>query len=334
VLSGDPLVVGGALIKAGKLESGDLAYLISADLLVPGIATLIQSVGFWRFGARLPLMQNCAFAAVSPMIALGSEYGVTAVYGSVIACGLFTMLLAPIFSKLLRFFPPLVTGTVILIVGLSVMSVAAGWAGGGAGSPTFGNPRNLIFTLLTLVIILVIERFAPPAIQRLSILTGLIPRHRDLHPLRDVRSQWGRPTGLARGQHPVLFRLPHLRGERHHRDVHRGPGHRDRDGGRHYGGRGDRGQARQPQAVVRRSACRWVLCLIPKLGGIVEGIPQAVLGGAGWRCSAWSPPEAGGQARSRRLSPLARLAGRCTARRMAASDPSTRTRLEARVTAV
>lgn len=79
------------------------------------------------------------------------------------------MLLAPIFSKLLRFFPPLVTGTVILIIGLSLMSVAAGWAGGGAGSPAFGNPKNLVFALLTVTI----ERFAPPAIQRLSILSGL-----------------------------------------------------------------------------------------------------------------------------------------------------------------
>lgn len=169
-----PLVVGGALIKAGKLESGDLAYLISADLLVAGIATLIQSLGFWRFGVRLPLMQGCTFAAVSPMIAIGSQYGVAAIYGSVIACGLFMMLLAPVFSKLLRFFPPLVTGTVILIIGLSLMSVAAGWAGGGAGTPTFGSPKNLIFALLTLTIILLIERFAPPAIQRLSILCGLI----------------------------------------------------------------------------------------------------------------------------------------------------------------
>ena len=78
-----PLVVGSALIAAGRLEPGDLAYLISADLLVAGIATLIQSISFWRFGVRLPLMQGCTFAAVSPMIAIGSQYGVTAIYGSV-----------------------------------------------------------------------------------------------------------------------------------------------------------------------------------------------------------------------------------------------------------
>ena len=80
-----PLIVGGALISQGKLQSSDLPYLISADLFVAGIATLIQSLGFWRFGVRLPLMQGCTFAAVAPMIAIGSQYGITAIYGSVIA---------------------------------------------------------------------------------------------------------------------------------------------------------------------------------------------------------------------------------------------------------
>lgn len=169
-----PLVVGSALIATGRLEPGDLAYLISADLLVAGIATLIQSIGFWRFGVRLPLMQGCTFAAVSPMIVIGSQYGVTAIYGSVIASGLLMMALAPVFAKLLRFFPPLVTGTVILIIGLSLMAVAAGWAGGGEGSDSFGAPVNLAFAALTLVIILALERFAPPALQRLSILLGLV----------------------------------------------------------------------------------------------------------------------------------------------------------------
>lgn len=169
-----PLVVGGALISAGRLAPGDLPYLISADLLVAGIATLIQSLGFWRFGVRLPLMQGCTFAAVSPMIAIGSQYGVTAIYGSVIAAGLLMILLAPVFAGLLRFFPPLVTGTVILIIGLSLMSVAAGWIGGGSGSPGFGSRVQVVFAGLTLLVILAIERFAPPALQRLSILLGLV----------------------------------------------------------------------------------------------------------------------------------------------------------------
>lgn len=97
-----PLIVGGAM----KLSPADLAYLITADLLVCGIATLIQCVGFWRFGVRLPIMQGCTFAAVSPMVLIGTTGGgLPAIYGSVIVAGLAIVLLAPVFGRLLRFFP-------------------------------------------------------------------------------------------------------------------------------------------------------------------------------------------------------------------------------------
>ncbi|MCC2032885.1 nucleobase:cation symporter-2 family protein [Microbacterium allomyrinae] len=163
-----PLIVGGAL----GYSAADLTFLISADLFVAGIATIIQSVGFWRFGVRLPLMQGVTFAAVGPMIAIGQSEGIQAVFGATIACGLFMILVAPFFSQLLRFFPPIVTGTVILIIGLSLMRVAAGWIidGSTEGAP----PINVAFAFGTLLLIVLIERFAPPALQRVSVLLGLV----------------------------------------------------------------------------------------------------------------------------------------------------------------
>ncbi|MGK2874521.1 MAG: nucleobase:cation symporter-2 family protein [Nocardioides sp.] len=174
-----PLIVGGAMIQAGELEPGDISHLIMADLLVAGIATIIQSVGFWRFGVRLPLMQGVTFAAVSPMITIGTDpdLGITAIYGSVIACGVFMMVIAPFFSQLVRFFPPIVTGTIILIIGVSLMRVAAGWFGGGtstAQGPNFGDQKFVAMAFATLLIVLVIERFGPPPIKRVSVLLGLI----------------------------------------------------------------------------------------------------------------------------------------------------------------
>lgn len=169
-----PLVVGGALISAGKLSPDDLGYLVTADLFVAGIATLIQSIGFKWFGVRLPLMQGCTFAAVSPMIVIGSQYGVGAIYGSVIASGIFMMLLAPIFAKLVRFFPPLVTGTVILIIGLSLMGVAANWIGGGIITDGGAPMQNVALAAGTLILIVLIERFAPPVLARISILLGIV----------------------------------------------------------------------------------------------------------------------------------------------------------------
>ena len=146
-----------------------------ADLFVAGIATIIQAVGFWRFGVRLPLMQGVTFAAVGPMITIGLNHGVTTIYGSVIACGLFMMVLAPVFGKLIRFFPPLVTGTIILIIGVSLMRVAAGWFGGGtATGADFGSPAAIGMGFFTLATILVIERFAPESLRRVSILLGLL----------------------------------------------------------------------------------------------------------------------------------------------------------------
>ena len=169
-----PFVVGGALIAAGKLTSADLSLLINADLFIAGIASIIQSVGFWRFGVRLPMMQGCTFAAVGPMIAIGTgpNGSAAAIYGAVIACGAFMLIAAPFFSMLVRFFPPLVTGTVILLIGLSLLDVAGGWI---ADNSTKGAPVLFVaFAFGTLVLIVLIERFAPTVLARLSILLGLV----------------------------------------------------------------------------------------------------------------------------------------------------------------
>ncbi|MEU1291623.1 nucleobase:cation symporter-2 family protein [Streptomyces sp. NPDC005840] len=165
-----PLIVGGAM----KLPPADLAYLITADLLVCGIATLVQCVGFWRFGVRLPIMQGCTFAAVSPMVLIGTTGGgLPAIYGSVIVAGLAIVLLAPVFGRLLRFFPPLVTGTVILIIGLSLLPVAGNWAAGGAGAADFGAPGNLALAAFVLAVVLGVQRFAPPFLSRIAVLVGI-----------------------------------------------------------------------------------------------------------------------------------------------------------------
>ncbi|OIJ68579.1 nucleobase:cation symporter-2 family protein [Streptomyces mangrovisoli] len=165
-----PLIVGGAM----KLSPADLAYLITADLLVCGIATLIQCVGFWRFGVRLPIMQGCTFAAVSPMVLIGTTGGgLPAIYGSVIVAGLAIVLLAPVFGRLLRFFPPLVTGTVILIIGLSLLPVAGNWAAGGSGAKDFGEPKNLALAAFVLAVVVGVQRFAPAFLARIAVLIGI-----------------------------------------------------------------------------------------------------------------------------------------------------------------
>jgi uracil-xanthine permease len=127
-----PLIVGRAL----KLTPDQVVQLISADLFCCGLVTLIQSLGFSRwFGIKLPVMMGVTFASVGPMVAMANAMpgvdGARAIFGAIIGAGVIAMLLAPLVSRMLRFFPPVVTGTIIAVIGISLMRVGIGWAMGG-----------------------------------------------------------------------------------------------------------------------------------------------------------------------------------------------------------
>src|SRR3954466_879639 len=152
------------LANAIGLSPEQLVHLINADLFTCGIASIIRSVGLWKSGVRLPLLQGVTFTAVSPMIAIGMASGggtdgLLVIYGAVIVAGIFTFLIAPFFSKLIRFFPPVVTGSVITIIGIALLPVAAADVVGGAG-PTLDptNPTYMAYALGTLALIVIIQR--------------------------------------------------------------------------------------------------------------------------------------------------------------------------------
>ncbi len=165
-----PLIIGGAL----KLSPAQMAYLIAADLFTCGIATLLQVIGTRYVGIRLPVVLGCTFTAVGPIIAVSLSSNLATAYGAIILAGIFVFLAAPLFGKLLRFFPTVVTGSVVTIIGLSLIPVAMNNAAGGMGSPDFGQPRNLLLALGTLVVILLINRFSTGFVRSISVLIGLI----------------------------------------------------------------------------------------------------------------------------------------------------------------
>ena len=165
-----PLIVGGAL----QLSAVQIAYLIAADLFTCGIATLLQVIGTRYTGIRLPVVLGCTFTAVGPIIAIGSASNLATVYGAIIVSGLFVVLAAPLFGKLLKFYPTVVQGSVVTIIGLSLIPVAMNNAAGGQGSPDFGQPHNLLLALGTLVVILLVNRLARGFLRAISVLLGLI----------------------------------------------------------------------------------------------------------------------------------------------------------------
>ena len=132
-----PLIVGRAL----NLSSDQVAMLISADLFCCGIATLIQSLGATQwFGIKLPVMMGVTFASVAPMVAIANANpgvdGARLLFGAIIGAGVISVIIAPAVSRMLRFFPPVVTGTIIAIIGISLMRVGINWIFGNPFGPT------------------------------------------------------------------------------------------------------------------------------------------------------------------------------------------------------
>ncbi len=170
------------LASALHLSTGQLVHLINADLFTCGITSIIQSVGFWKVGVRLPLLQGVTFTAVSPIIAIGlaaggGTNGLLAIYGSVIVAGLFTLLMAPFFTKLLRFFPPVVTGSVILIIGIALLPVAANDIVDGQTTLALQDPvllSNIGYAMGTLLMIVAFQRIFRGFLGTIAVLAGLV----------------------------------------------------------------------------------------------------------------------------------------------------------------
>src|SRR3954447_17556214 len=181
-----PLIIGRAL----KLPPEDVAFLISADLFACGLATLVQCLGFPGVGIRLPVMMGVTFASVGPMLsmALAPDIGLLGIYGSVIAAGLFGIIVAPFVSRLLPLFPPVVTGTIILVIGISLMRVGINWAGGGLPTltkvvdgvpaafpnPNYGQVTGLGIALFVLLVILALIKWGRGFLANIAVLLGII----------------------------------------------------------------------------------------------------------------------------------------------------------------
>jgi NCS2 family nucleobase:cation symporter-2 len=168
-----PLILGSAM----KLPKDQIALLINADLFACGVATLIQSLGIWKFGIRLPVMMGVTFASVGPMVAMGTnpELGLLGIYGSVIGAGIIGILIAPLVSRMLPLFPPVVTGTIIAVIGISLMRVGINWAAGGPpNAPAHGDPFNLGVAFLVLVSILIITKYVRGFFGNIAVLCGIV----------------------------------------------------------------------------------------------------------------------------------------------------------------
>ncbi|MGO2844610.1 MAG: nucleobase:cation symporter-2 family protein [Brevibacterium aurantiacum] len=167
-----PLIIG----KAAGVDGDQLVALVTASLFVGGIATLIQSIGFPLVGSKLPLIQGVSFAGVATMLAILTGGGsLSDIFGAVIVASVIGFVVAPFFARIIRFFPPVVTGVVITAIGLTLIPTAANWAmGDDEAAADYGSVQNIALAFITFAVILLLSKVGSAAISRLSILLGLI----------------------------------------------------------------------------------------------------------------------------------------------------------------
>ncbi|RIM72057.1 purine permease [Staphylococcus arlettae] len=163
-----PIIVGTSL----DFTPEQIAFLVTIDIFMCGVATFLQ---VWKgTGTGLPIVLGCTFTAVAPMILIGQTKGIDVLYGSLFLSGILVVIIAPFFSQLVRFFPPVVTGSVVTIIGINLMPVAMNYLAGGEGAEDYGNGNNIVLGVVTLLVILIIQRMTTGFFKSIAILIGLI----------------------------------------------------------------------------------------------------------------------------------------------------------------
>lgn len=167
-----PLVFGAAV----GLSRSEIAFLISADLLIAGLVTAIQGFGLGRIaGVRLPIVCGATFTALTPMILIAQKYGLEAVWGSMMIGGVVGLIIAIPFAKIVRFFPSLVTGSVLTVVGLSLIGVAGGLiVGSDSAAPDHASPARLLLALVVVIIAVALLCIGRGIWSQLAVLVALI----------------------------------------------------------------------------------------------------------------------------------------------------------------
>ncbi len=167
-----PMIIG----TAAGVDSAQLVALVTASLFIGGIATLIQSIGIGFVGSRLPLIQGVSFAGVATMLSILTGGGdLSSIFGAVIVASVIGFVIAPFFARIIRFFPPVVTGVVITSIGLTLIPTAGNWAMGGDDTAAdYGSVQNIALAFITFASILLLSKVGSATISRLSILLGLV----------------------------------------------------------------------------------------------------------------------------------------------------------------
>lgn len=165
--------------NVANLSGADRVILIQAALVVSALSTLLQlfpigKKGSFRLGAALPVIMGISFAYVPSMQSIAADFGIPAILGAQIVGGVVAFIVGAFVMQIRKFFPPLITGTVVFTIGLSLYPTAINYMAGGTSSPTYGSWQNWAIAFLTLIVVTVLNHFGKGIFKLASILIGII----------------------------------------------------------------------------------------------------------------------------------------------------------------
>ena len=157
-----------------QLSPALMVNLLSATFILSGLGTVLQSWGPWKFGARLPFVMLPGGAPIVLFLGIAKEYDVRTATGAVMLAGVFYFVALPLFARLLRFFPTVVIGTMIVIIGVNLIRVSGLLVTGQPGSPDFGRPSGVLLALATIGFTVLFFRVLKGGLAQLAVLLGLV----------------------------------------------------------------------------------------------------------------------------------------------------------------
>ncbi len=174
VMAASPITAVFVISRALDIAPPVTVNLISATLLVCGLGTLLQSFGLWRIGARLPFVMVPGGAPVFLFVSIAKLTDIQTASGAVIITAVFYAAFLPLFARCLRFFPGVVIGTMLLLVGINLIAIYGGVVAGRAGTPGFGDPAAIGLAMATILLTVLFVRVLPGTLGQLAVMFGLV----------------------------------------------------------------------------------------------------------------------------------------------------------------
>lgn len=159
------------------LTAEEKIMLTQAAMIIGGLTTLLQLFPVFGFGMKMPNVMGVAFAYMPILTIIGEQYGIAAIFGSQLVAGFVSIFIGMFIGKLRRFFPPIVSGTVVMSIGLSLYKTAITYIGGGSAAQsngTFGAPKFWLLAILTLLITLACNFFGKGLLKASGMLIGIV----------------------------------------------------------------------------------------------------------------------------------------------------------------